>query len=446
MLPTAAFPVFLAPSTERQQNRAASGLKRGGLFLCLVLAGVASLWAEQSEAYDYAAATVKVAVFGPSDDIFIWWGHAALIIEDKNSRELTYDWGIFDYPGDDFLKAFFQNQVKYRSAESVTRYDMQSYLAEDRDILIYTLDLDEQGKEKIIRYARENVRPENCWYAYDDFKDNCSTRIRDLIDIGTGGQLRAWAEKEQGRFTLRQHVRRFMHFHPWVDWYTGFLIGRMLDESTTVWEEMFLPVELGRAIGDFTFSDANGSARKLVKNITVFNQTKSRQPVLNSPPSITLMSFIAGALIALLGSVALFAGKRPMARIAGGVLQSALGLFFGLSGIAILLAPKLAGNEYLAHNNNILFINPVFLAVIPLGIMEAARKTIRLYRKKTLVPRKALGILWTYMFFAALTALLCNLFPPLRQANISVILFSLPIAFMFSVLPRILFQQNRRKK
>jgi hypothetical protein len=410
--------------------------RRFGLLLGCFLWGSVALFPADIPGGDAAKTTVKLVVYGPSDEIFIWWGHAAIIVEDENGAAFTYDWGIFDYPGDDFLAAFFQNQVRYRSAKSYTRYDMESYFAEDRDIVVYTLDLDEAGTEAIIRYAEENVLPENCWYDYDDFTDNCSTRIRDVIDLGTGGQLRSWAENEKGRFTFRQHIRRFMAFHPWVDWYTGFLIGRILDRETTAWDEMFVPVELGRHIRDFSFTGADGETRKLVTHVELLNQSKTRPPVLNAPPDERTRSFVAGSFFALFFLFLVWAARndthRRAGRITSGILQSAAGLFFGLSGLAVLLAPIFAGNEYLVHNNNALFVNPLFFLAVPLGIFSARGKNIR-FGKKTIPAEKALRVLWGYMLLAVLAALLLNLSPSLRQANGSAIVFTLPIALAFTL-------------
>jgi hypothetical protein len=411
--------------------------RRVSLFLwCLLLGSVALFPVDIPDGGAANAAkavkAVKLVVYGPSDEIFIWWGHAAIIVEYEDGAAFTYDWGIFDYPGDDFLAAFFQDQVRYRSAKSYTRTDMASYFAEDRDIVAYTLDVDEAGTEAIIAYAEENVLPENCWYDYDDFTDNCATRIRDLVDLGTGGQLRVWAEAQPGRFTFRQHIRRFMGFHPWVDWYTGFLMGRTLDRGITAWDEMFLPVELGRHIRDFSVTEADGQQRKLVAHVELVNQTKTRQPVLNAPPEEFPRSFIAGLVLALffVWAARNDKHKRP-GRVTSGILQSAAGLFFGLSGLAALLAPVLAGNEYLARNNNVLFVNPVFLLAVPLGILSAQGKPVR-FGAKTIPAEKALGVLWRYMLLAVFAALLANLFPSVRQANGSAVVFTLPVALAFA--------------
>jgi hypothetical protein len=220
-----------------------------------------------------------------------------------------------------------------------------------------------------------------------------------------------------------------MAFHPWVDWYTGFLIGRMLDRETTVWDEMFLPVELGRHMRDFSFTDADGESRKLVSRATLLNQTKTRQPVLNIPPGNLARSFSIGLLIALCFVLTVHMGKKyPAARAVSGILQSTVGLVLGLTGLAILFAPVFAGNEYLAHNNNLFFINPLFFAAVPLGIITVAGKNLRSAQKA----EKALRILWIYLFCTALAALLLNTLPSLRQQNESIIIFVLPVALAFT--------------
>ena len=147
----------------------------------------------------------KMAVFGPSDEIFIWWGHAALIVENTRwNFSRVYDWGIFTYPSDSFLKDFIREQVRYEC--TVGPLDLDMYIDEDRDITIYTLNLDRKGKEVILAYAENNVRPENCYYDYHEFRDNCATRIRDLIDMGTGGHFKVAFESTPGRFSVRLNV------------------------------------------------------------------------------------------------------------------------------------------------------------------------------------------------------------------------------------------------
>jgi hypothetical protein len=69
--------------------------------------------------------------------------------------------------------------------------------------------------------------------------------------MGTGGQFGEWAAGTPGRFSRRQHIRRFTWARPVWDWFLDFLMGQDLDEPVTVWDEMFLPVEVGAASAVF---------------------------------------------------------------------------------------------------------------------------------------------------------------------------------------------------
>ncbi|MDR2186313.1 MAG: DUF4105 domain-containing protein, partial [Treponema sp.] len=250
-------------------------------FFCL-----RCLYGQDSSAHQRTSEMVfKIAVYGPGDEIFIWWGHAALIVENTRwGYSHVYDWGIFFYPGDNFLEDFVRNLVRYKC--TVELFDRDMYVKEDRDITVYTLNLDTEQKETILSYAENNVLPEHCYYDYHEFRDNCSTRIRDIIDMGTNGQFKELFGNTPGRFTFREQIRRFTWSRPFSDWYLDFLMGQDLDRPITAWDEMFLPAEIGRNIVDFRYLDSAGGERNLVSSVEVLNKTKERPPILNKPLTV----------------------------------------------------------------------------------------------------------------------------------------------------------------
>ena len=372
----------------------------------------------------------KIAVFGPSDDIYIWWGHAGLIVQNMATGfGRIYDWGIFSFSGDSFVRAYALNDIKYRCAVSPSIVDIENYTAEDRDIVMYTLDLNPSQKKAILDYADNNVLPENCWYVYHQFGDNCSTRIRDLVDIGTGGQFKEYFENAPGRFTLREHMRRFTWYSPFYDWFLAFLLGRSIDRNISMWEEMFLPVELGRNIADYRYIDDTGARRKLVTGVEVVNETKNRAAVLEAPRSQIPRALTAGlAIAALLALVRLLRAKRPLAgRALMGISHSVAGLALGVAGSALFFASRVSERDYMRANINLLYANPLMLAVIPLGIIAALGVKFS--------PRAArcLRIWWRYVCAACAVSALLNLLPFLRQDNWPALALVLPVALVLSL-------------
>jgi hypothetical protein len=375
----------------------------------------------------------KIVVYGPSDGIFIWWGHAALIVEyTRWNFSRVFDWGVFTYPSYDtpdenFLKDFLREEVQYKCTGSIV--NMEMYIEEDRDITVYTLNLDRNAKKIILVYAEDIIMPDKCFYDYHEFRDNCSTRIRDIIDMGTEGQFKAVFGASPGRFSIRQHVRRFTWDKPFSDWFLDFLVGQNLDGKTTCWDEMFLPVEVARNIVDFTYTDSSGVECKLVSSVQIVNSSKKRQPILNEPiatwPFVLAVGLLAAALLFF---VILLGKKFPRSgRVILGSLQSLLGLFFGFSG-CVLVFGFLMNNDYIQQNANILFINPLLLAMVPLGILYAANV-------KFPFTEKCLRIIWTYMFIACTLTVLLRLLPFFYQQNQSAQAVILPIAFVLSYIP-----------
>jgi hypothetical protein len=85
-------------------------------------------------------------------------------------------------------------------------------------------------------------------------------------------------------------------------------------------------------------------------------------------------------------------------------------------------------NDYIQQNANILFINPLLLVMLPLGILYAAN--IRFP-----IMDKCLRIIWTYIFIACALTVLLRLLPFYYQQNQSVQAVILPIAFILSYIP-----------
>lgn len=86
-----------------------------------------------------------------------------------------------------------------------------------------------------------DIRPEYRDYFYDHFFDNCTTRLRDMVDDAFTGELKQGTTTSYFPETFRYLGKR--GFGPWQDYlgFTDFFGGRTLDRPPTVWESMFLP-------------------------------------------------------------------------------------------------------------------------------------------------------------------------------------------------------------
>jgi hypothetical protein len=378
--------------------------------------------------------TVKVAIMGPGDELYFWWGHIALVIEDSLSGQARfYDYGVFSFDSDNFYFNFAMGRLYYYCNVSPAEDNYWAYIMTNRDITLYTLDLLPETREEVRRFAEINVLPENRNYYYHHFKDNCATRIRDILDLATAGQFREAFGEAPSPFTLRQQVRRHTWFSPFMDWLLNFLMGQDIDTPVTAWEEMFLPQAVGDYMLDFSYTDVRGAERKLVSGVEIVNRALNRPPVLARPRRQWIrelgFSLVVAALLALLRFLR---KRRP--RIGGvllGAAQGFLGFFFGVAGTVLAFMTFFSDHDYTWHNINVVFVNPLWFAAMVWGIRlirapgsgEGGR------------PDFLLKWFWTVVFLLCLLTMPVKLLPFFYQQNQVTQALLLPVAFVLGWFP-----------
>jgi uncharacterized integral membrane protein len=189
--------------------------------------------------------------------------------------------------------------------------------------------------------------------------------------MATDGQFKAKYENMPGRFTLRQHVRRHTWFNPLFDWLLCFLMGQGIDTPITVWDEMFLPSEIAARVQEFNYVDSNGNEQKLFESMEIVNKAVNRPIVLEKPRLQWPRELIVGciiALIAILLNIFRSTKSSAAAHFSWAIFQTALGLFFGIAGSVLFFMTFFTDHDYTYRNINVLFVNPLLLSVVFMGI------------------------------------------------------------------------------
>jgi hypothetical protein len=378
--------------------------------------------------------SLKVAVMGPGDQLYFWWGHIALVVEDTRAgTSRFFDYGLFSFDNDNFFYNFAFGRLLYSCGVSSTERNLSVYFDTNRDITVYTLDVPPHLRQKVRDFAETNVLPENRDYYYHHFRDNCSTRIRDIIDIATNGQFFEQYGQAPGRFTLRQHVRRHTWFSPAADWFLNFLMGQVIDRPITVWEDMFLPSEVGNRIEEFWYTDDEGTRRKLVTSVEVLNRAQGRPRVLDVPrkqwPRELAFSLV---LSAIFGAFFFMQAKNIRAgRILAGLSISLTSLFFGIVGILLYFLNLFTNHDYTYQNANMLFCSPFLLAGVPFGIGYAFTKKMSKFFIYALLSR----ILWLLTALGIFLSMAIKLLPWFYQQNLTDQMLMLPLSLLFALQP-----------
>lgn len=311
--------------------------------LCLVIA-LASLGPSAARADAAGSApVVELYTMGPGEDLFSTFGHAAICVRDgRTPAGRCFNYGTTDFSTPlpltwDFIRGRARFWVSVVDLPTMLHF----YRRADRTIWRQVLPLDGARAAKLAAALEASTDERVKFYRYHHFLDNCTTRIRDIVDAATEGAL-SRASRDRGR-TFREWARDgFAGTWPLLA-VTELLLGRPADQRTDSWAAMFLPSELRVEV----------AARLGAKPEVVYAR---RGP----PPSgSTRLGHLAFALfgLALAGVLlgAAYAPRSPRGRDAGfRVGLTLVGLALGLVGVvlwslAVLSTfPELRRNEALA--------------------------------------------------------------------------------------------------
>jgi hypothetical protein len=403
--------------------------KKPRIFIFLLLFSVSSALFAKGENL-----TLKIAVMGPGDELYFWWGHIALVIEDSNTgTSRFFDYGLFSFDNENFFYNFAFGRLLYCCGVSATNRNIAIYEGSNRDIVFYTLNIPPENRIKVRDYAEYNVLPENRDYYYHHFKDNCSTRIRDLIDLAVDGQFKEQYGNAPGRYTFRQHVRRHTWYNSIIDWALNFWMGQVIDTSTTIWEEMFLPSEVAKRIEDFWYADANGERQKLVTGKETVFKSQGRPAVLDVPRRQWPRELAFSLVLSVIFGFFFFLQKKNYraGRILAGISMSLAGLVFGVMSLLLYFMNFFTNHDYTFQNYNMLFGTPLLLAAIPFGICYAFTKK----KDKQILYNALLRLVWLIAALGIFISMLIKILPFVFQQNLTDQMLMLPLALLFAFHP-----------
>ena len=170
------------------------------------------------------------------------------------------------------------------------------------------------------------------YYTYNYYTDNCSTRVRDVLDKAADGQIKAQLSTQPTGTTYRWHTRRLSQQDP--AWYFALdtVLGPAIDRPISKWDESFLPIKFSKYLSDVTIKDPAGQSIPIVKSERQLYQSKSfTEPA--SPPTWWPWTLLIGALLAAgLVGLGCWARKNRVGRILFGIVATLYALVLGLCG------------------------------------------------------------------------------------------------------------------
>ena len=301
---------------------------------------------------------VSLLTVSDGKPLYSWFGHSAVLVTTPDGRSYTFDYGTFSFNDEDFLLNFAFGRLWFLCVSANARYQLQEIEEEGRSATKVVLPLTTAQKKAVIGFLNSNAEAENRVYLYHHYEDNCATRLRDIIDRTTDGAFKTWAQGISG-YTYRQQASRALSRNPIVLWALDFLQSGRIDRDATLWDEMFLPEILEKAVAEYFGLEKE----------TVVENPGHRSGTAETPQNNILFSIFMGIILGGASSGLIILGRRKANYIYSAVVE----IIFGILGSVLLFMMVFTNHDVTWLNENIIFVNPLLIAMAVFSFLAAGR-------------------------------------------------------------------------
>jgi hypothetical protein len=199
----------------------------------------------------------------PGELLYSTFGHSALRITDTvRNTDIVFNYGTFNFEEPNFYLKFIRGKLPfYLSPDNFDNF-MAEYEEENRGVTEQVLNLTCAEKANIRMMLLVNMMGNNRGYKYDWTFDNCTTRLRDLIEKASDSTVH-FGQVIQKKVTFRNLIYEYLNKgdKQWSKLGIDILLGSKTDVAATPYQVMFLPEYLMK-----TFDSSSIDGRQLVSD------------------------------------------------------------------------------------------------------------------------------------------------------------------------------------
>lgn len=303
------------------------------------------------------SAEIHILTCGPyQGELYSAFGHSAIRVTDpERGVDLLYNYGVFDFDQPNFYLNFARGYLNYKLA--VMSYDRfrDYYIFYNRFIHEQVLNLNQNQKQEFFEFLQWNALPENQYYYYDYFYDNCATRVRDALTKTFGDNIEFDGSYIETEYTIRDLTDIYLKYQPWGDLGIDICLGLPMDKKATPEMYMFLPDYIESAFNHATIKSDSGSIPLVKKTIITYESQDEEIPnSLLTPLNVFVILFL------LILGLTIYGWKNNK-RFKG--VDILLFTIFGLIGTLLLALWVATDHKAAANNLNVLWALPTHLII-----------------------------------------------------------------------------------
>ena len=325
----------------------------------------------------------------PGDPMYTFAGHSAVRVYDpRQGLDRLYNYGTFNFNDPLFVPKFLYGYLRYFLSVAHYPRALEVYENEERPVIEQRLNLTRRQRTELYQFLRVNALPNNRYYQYDFFFDNCSTRIRDAVQRTLGNSVTFGGEPNPDA-SFRQMLDPYVVNRPVLDVGFDLALGLPADESPTPSEAMFLPEYLMAAFDNAEVT-THGITQSLVSRTDTVQWVEGYGTTQDGTnwPSVLAWGFFGLVVVWT-------AGQALMGRAPSGRGDAFLFGTIGTIGLGICFLWFISTYSVTAYNLNLLWAWPTHLLAARLVVRRPTSKGLRYYFIATAVTALILVLGWT---------------------------------------------------
>ena len=339
-------------------------------YICFIINILLAVATIRGAAQPTQASQISILTMEAGSDIYELEGHAALRVVDSRIGDICIDWGVFDFDSPNFVYRFTAGQTDYTLACHPTQLLIHRANLRGRRVVENVLDLDSATITRVIELVSENIKPWNRQYRYNYVKDNCSTRVYQIIEKAVGDTITVTELPDYmpQKPTFRKLMTYFHRNYPWyqfgIDLALGSGIDRELNNRETLYAPMIMEIQLPAAT-------ING--KKLVKETRTL--VYGRPGGLTAGPTPFYATPLFVAIIILLVSIILTIRDMKTKKTSRW-FDTVLYTLFGVMGLILTFLIFVSVHEATSPNWLYLWLNPLCFIGATLIWLKSCKKVV----------------------------------------------------------------------
>ena len=301
---------------------------------------------------DSCGLRISLLTCTPGAELYSVFGHNALrVVDSAAGTDIVYNYGTFDFDDPNFYTKFVRGKLMYFLSQESFQNFKYEYEYFKRGITEQVLSFDCTEKKAIQAKLFENMQEQNRYYKYDFLKDNCTTRLRDIIFNS------ASIKKDSLRYSylVSSSFRDYLHTYldrakmPWTTLGIDLLLGAESDLKMSLYESMFLPDYLQKEVANTKINNKNLVAEEKIL-------VEDLQPT----PQSTALFLLPISIVGLLIVVMIFLGvsKKETIRKYQVGFDRLIFLVSGLLGLLLVFTWFGTDHQSFRYNLNMIWAFP----------------------------------------------------------------------------------------